>query len=432
MNTNRQQNSRNGRIERISEGLYHCRGGDVAIDLFMNEKILKANDVNGAIHHLVSLLSGYTIEGPIAVLPDFTLSNTLPIGTTVLLNSNKAINPSFIGMDLGCGYHLFSVAMNPKRFLKKGKFKYRTTAELVDHISAHLANNKVTYSENIFNAILRQGPAALDHNQHQDGKLEVSVPLDGIGKVLKHHFGSIGKGNHFVDLFVIDKVYDSGACENHEIDTKRVYFLIHTGSRQFGFEVYSFFTRLFKESHGSDSFNSGYLQGFQEALNYATANRYYVKKLIDIALEDFHGCEISTTTLLDKAHNEIRILENGPFFKIQKGTTTLNAGEISIIPGTCADPAYIVLGTEGVKAAHNTLNHGVGRKYTRSQLFSKFRRTKYSHFFKDIALNVSPKQMIEEIPVGYKNIEDVMNSVETSNLARRIARLRPVGVIVSR
>jgi tRNA-splicing ligase RtcB len=103
-----------------------------------------------------------------------------------------------------------------------------------------------------------------------------------------------------------------------------------------------------------------------------------------------------------------------------------------VIPGNCVDSAYAVIGQEGLSQTHKTINHGCGRKYTRSQLFSRFRRADLSETFKGIVLNVSPSQMTEEHPSGYKNIEDVIDSLERFKIARRIAKLNPVAVIVDR
>jgi tRNA-splicing ligase RtcB len=105
---------------------------------------------------------------------------------------------------------------------------------------------------------------------------------------------------------------------------------------------------------------------------------------------------------------------------------------VFVIPGTAVDAAYLVEGSFGLENSLGTINHGAGRKYTRAQIFSKYRRKKFDNLFNEIALNVNPKKMIEEIPKAYKNIDDVMDSVEEYDLARRIARLRPVGVIVER
>ncbi len=176
------------------------------------------------------------------------------------------------------------------------------------------------------------------------------------------------------------------------------------------------------------------MEAFNNAKKHAEENRARLKEKIENALEDLDGFPVTTKFLFDKPHNDIEIInnENKITYKFKKGTSSLNNEEIFVIPGTCTDPSYIVKGQEGLIRSHNTINHGAGRKYTRAQLFSKYRRTNFDNMFRDIVLNVDTKKMIEEIPKGYKNIEDVITSAEEKGLIERIAKLKPVGVVVDR
>jgi len=381
---------------------------EFAIKLLLSEKVKKSTDHNTAISNLTNLLNGYDIIGEVALLPDLTPANSLPTGTTVIVDSNKAVNPSFIGMDIGCGYHFFSAEMNPKRFLKKGKFKERSAATMVEAI-----NKGLKYREN-----------------SASKKFTSNLPIKGIEKMVQQQFGTLGKGNHFIDMFVIDKIYDQQACQRQGISDKKVYFMIHSGSRELGFATNAYFSKLFKESTNHQDFNRRYLKAVKEAVAYASANRDYLRQLIEQSLINTNGYPVDTKTIFDKPHNDIEVQSDG--YKIKKGTASLIPGDVFVIPGTAVDAAYLVEGSFGLENSLGTINHGAGRKYTRAQIFSKYRRKKFDNLFNEIALNVNPKKMIEEIPKAYKNIDDVMDSVEEYDLARRIARLRPVGVIVER
>lgn len=357
------------------------------IRYLMNPAIKKANDYSSAANKVTKMLKGYNVVGNIAALPDFTDSNTLPIGTTAVITPEYPINPAFIGMDIGCGYSFFSMPINPKKFHKKGKLKTGSVETLVKDVDQAIKNCKRTDDKEL---------------------------------------GTIGKGNHFIDMFVIESLYDPKSCEEARFDENQIYFMIHSGSRSRGFNINSHFSGLFKEANiNPKEFNQSYLQAFEQAKEYARQNREALRKIIEQAL----GSE--SQLFYDKPHNDIEIQENGNL-KLKKGTSSLEEKEFFVIPGTCTDSAYAITGCAGLRDSNYTINHGCGRKYTRSQLLSRFRRSDLSEFFKEISLNAEPRQMIEELPVGYKKIEDIINSVEEFNLAQRIAKLRPIGIIVDR
>ncbi|MBU0459324.1 MAG: RtcB family protein [Nanoarchaeota archaeon] len=377
-----------------------------SINLLITEQVLRSTDHNTAIRDLINFLKGYNVKD-IALLPDLTPANSLPVGSTVLIDQNKAINPNLIGMDIGCGYHFFSAEMNSKRFLKKGKFKARSSESIIQAISEGLKYGG------------KQLPKDLASRLPKEVRKEAQL-----------QFGSLGKGNHFIDMFVVDQVYDHKSCQRHGLSEKKVYFLIHTGSRGLGFATQELFSRLFKEEINPKTFNTQYLKAVKTAVTYAFANRNYLREKVEKSLRQANGRPVDTKVIFDKSHNEIEI-QYGTY-KVKKGTANLKPGEMCVIPGTATDTAYVVEGSSGLENSLGTINHGVGRRYTRAQMFSKFRRKRFDHLFNSVALNVKPKKMIEEIPKGYKNVDDVMNSVEEYDLAHRIASLRPVGVIVER
>lgn len=359
-----------------------------AIKTFLTEKLLKSTDTSGAISTLNNMLKDYDVLKPVAILPDFTESSTLPVGTTTIVGNSKALNPSFVGMDIGCGYQLFTVEVNPKRFYKNGKFKHDATLKFIQELSAEIMRT-------------RSG----------DDK----------------HLGTIGKGNHFINMYIVHDVFDQYVLDSIGIKPKSISFLIHTGSRIRGYEIHKAFAEIFSKNELTpEAFNEKYLAAFTEAKNYAVQNRNELRRIITEYLDDY-----PSALIFDKAHNDIEPYGEDAYM-IRKGTASLEPGEVFMIPSTATGYAYLVCGKEGLTVSYNTINHGCGRKYTRSQMFSKLRKTNFESMFNGIAMNVSYKQMIEEVPTAYKNIEDVIASVEAFNLAEKIAAFRPLGLIVER
>ena len=358
------------------------------IKAFLNEKLLKSSDTSGAITALNNMLKDFDVLEPVAALPDFTESSTLPVGTTTIVKNNKALNPSFAGMDIGCGYQMFTMEINPKRFYKNGKFKYDSTLAFIQELSAQ-----------IFQPRKKPDP----------------------------YLGTIGKGNHFINMYVVQEVFNREVLESAGITSKSVSFLIHTGSRVKGYDTHQAFAELYAKNELShEDFNEKYLAAFAEAKDYALQNRSELRRIITEYLNEY-----PSTLIFDKAHNDIEPYGDDAF-KIRKGTASLKPGELFMIPSTATGNAYLVRGKEGLAQSYNTINHGCGRRYTRSQMFSKLRKTNFENIFSGIAMNVPYKQMIEEVPTAYKNIEDVIASVEEFNLAEKVATFRPLGLIVER
>jgi len=357
------------------------------IRYLMNKKTKNSNDYLAAEKRLNGLLRGYELEHSVVALPDFTDSNSLPIGTTVIIPSRFPINPSLVGMDIGCGYNFFSLAINPKRFMKKGKLKIKNIEEAVKSIDAEKNSLK-----------------------------------------LENGLGTIGSGNHFIDIFLLDSIYDEEKCESVGLHRESVYSIIHSGSRTIGNRVYQDFLKRFNECGKSPTkiheFNQKYIHAFNIAGDFAAENRRVLRNVVERALFS------DSRLFYDKSHNDIEIQPSGNF-KIKKGASSLEFGEMFVIPSTCTDFAYVVVGGDGLKESYNTINHGLGRKYSRGQMSSKFSRKESEKFFgNDVVFNLPYERLMESAPIMYKNTENVMSSVEEFKLGGKIARLKPIGVIV--
>ena len=356
----------------------------------INERLQKSVDISTALEDLQRMLEPYDIQGHVVILPDFTKLNTLPNGTIVQLCEGKLLNPALIGRDIGCGYNFFSVDINPKLFLKNGNIRRSRLDSLV---------------------------TAIDE-QVTDGS-----------------DGTIGRGNHFIDLYLIDEIHDQQILDAHGINANQVYFLVHSGSRQFGHQVFQEFLDRFKRSDQEPSaFNKDYISAFNKAREYAIENRRALQRKVGDILNDLFDSNSQVTEILDSPHNDIEVTQNNGqiIYKIKKGSQSLSEGQLAIIPTTAVGPAYIVKGLQGLKTTYDTINHGLGRCKTRSDLSARIRRSEMGTVFGNVVLNVSPQLMIEEHPKGYKDVEAVMSSVEDYALAEKVAVLRPVAVIVDR
>ena len=90
-------------LEQVGKAIYKTRVDNKDILLFMTEKLMKSNNIHESLSGLARMLEEYKVIGEIALLPDLTPASSLPIGSSVTIESEKHINPNFLGMDAGCG-----------------------------------------------------------------------------------------------------------------------------------------------------------------------------------------------------------------------------------------------------------------------------------------------------------------------------------------
>jgi len=372
---------------------------------FMTEKLMRSVNIEPGLQTLRKLMQDTRVNGYIAFLPDYTPANSLPVGTSFLLDPSQKINPSWIGMDIGCGYNFLELDIDLKKVYKKGKINHNRLQKMVDAIDSVLKpRSNLSYGK-------------------------VPLTIDGIQTSADRYLGTLGQGNHFIDIFYIDEIIDPKAFKHFKLQEKKVYVLIHSGSRELGFKVHNYFAQQFSAHKDFTDFNADYLNGLHTAIEYARANRRKLAENIAKVLD----CDIKE--IFDQDHNAIDncIYRNTRQFRIRKGATLVQQNKPAIIPANCTSPAYLVKPAANIADTYNTLPHGTGRKYTRAQLFAKFARSKrLSDQFKNIMLNVSPKKMIEEVPTGYKPISDILKALTNFKLATPIAKLIPLAVIVDR
>ena len=359
---------------------------------FLNQKLKEQTDVEQAKLKAINMLRDYEQRSPTILLPDLMDSNSLPVGTVAQIEKKGRVNPSLIGMDIGCGYRVLSVPLNSRRFHKKGKLKINSTSELVHKISEEIERNKLKED-----------------------------------RVL----GTIGKGNHFVDILVPEEIYQLPSTQKENFEQDCIYFVIHTGSRKRGFDTQREFVKLFSDQEIKDGeFNLLYAKAVLDTTNYAFRNRDSLQAAIVRALSEIEEREVSPILHLDSPHNFIVQDENS--YTIRKGASSLRPGELGFIAGAATTPSYLVIGDIGLLDSNFSINHGCGRKYTRSRLRTRFDKRVIDNYFREVVLNVRPSQMIEELAEGYKDVEDVIKCVEEFKLAQKSIKLKPVGVIVER
>ena len=312
-------------------------------------------------------------------LPDLSVGR-VPNGMAVL--TEERIYPHLIGGDIGCGMSLFEVPIKAKKIKVERFAKHLSKLESLDEV-------------------------------------EIDTPHLG------YHLGSIGKGNHFTELHLVNEVQDSVVFKNLGLGETSLYALVHSGSRAYGQIVFDTVAGKYEPSEGLNSQEAeAYLLAHDKAIDYAEQSRK------EIALRLLKAIKIVTEvkTVSDTAHNSILKTDEGWLHR--KGATPTNKGAV-IIAGSRGTLSYLVMPTQETKKSNYSLAHGAGRKWERSSAEAKLRNryTKTDLERTSIGSRVlcrDSKLLYEEAPQAYKNIDIVISDLVQAGLATVIASFRPI------
>lgn len=293
----------------------------------------------------------------------------------------------------------------------------------------------------------------------RSGEVSDRAKTRGLGQL-----GSIGSGNHFVEVQEVEKVFDLGAAARLGLFRGQVTVLIHTGSRGLGHQVCTDYVRIMDRVMAGYGIRlpdrqlacapiqspegKAYYGAMCAAANFAWANRSMITHLIRQVFSRALGPAGDLRVVYDVAHNMAKMEEHGgaSLCVHRKGATRAfgpthpetppryrDVGQPVFIPGSMGTRSYVLAGTdEALTLSFGSACHGAGRAMSRTAA----RRTRQGHEVRrdleaaGIAVRCpSNSELAEEGPHAYKDVERVVEVVHRAHLARRIARLRPLGVI---
>lgn len=283
--------------------------------------------------------------------------------------------------------------------------------------------------------------------------------------------GTLGSGNHFIEVSVVEEVYDPEVADAWGLFPGQIAVWIHSGSRGLGHQVCSDYVRDFQKAVQKYNislpdrelvcapFNSpegqAYFGAMASAANYAWANRQVMAALVRRTFEQVLAGKVSDWHLrqiYDVAHNIVKIEEHdvdGKRMKLivhRKGATRAlgpghpvlppayrDTGQPVLIPGDMGTGSYLLVGTEkAMRDAFGTTCHGAGRVWSRAQAKKSIRGEELIQELRQKGIIVRAGSMAglaEEAPDAYKDVDRVVNVVHKAGLARKVARFRPLGVI---
>ncbi len=287
----------------------------------------------------------------------------------------------------------------------------------------------------------------------------------------KSQSGTLGSGNHFIEIQAIDQLYDRDLCDAFGLDLGQITIMIHSGSRGLGYQVCDDYTRSMIRCLEKYHINvpdrqlacapvnspegQEYLAAMKAAANYAWANRQCLMHLTRLSFEKVLGQswqKLGMALIYDVAHNIAKIESypvGGKLKKLcvhRKGATRAfgpghpdlpekynQTGQPVIIPGDMGRNSYLLAGTkQAEEETFGSCCHGAGRVKSRTEATRSIDVNKLLKELDSqgiVVLATGKGTIAEEAPLAYKDVNEVVDVVHNAGIAKRVCRMRPLGVI---
>ncbi|CDG16386.1 RtcB family protein [Xenorhabdus doucetiae] len=387
--------------------------------------------------------------------PDFHPGSTAPVGSIVATTEDLVI-PAAIGTDINCGMRLLTTGLS---YQEADAQKAALIQQLKNILL--LDQRDVPVTPNSFSALFDEGLEAwlqeLPYQgiwQQADFKrmyTELSAVLST--QAVKAHsryapeaffekreiirpasLGTVGSGNHFVELQIVDTILDRHAAYAAGLREGEVLMMIHTGSRDVGFYVgQRWADKARAQWPATEKYPASglfgltaehaqeYLLAMGVAARYAWANRIVLAELVRSAWQKVFTQDKSKL-IVDLSHNII-FPEQGMNLH-RKGATPARAGELALIPGSMGDYSYLVKG-KGHSDWLWSCSHGAGRSVRRQVIRGKLPDIRQNSRLPWQCITLKSERLREEAPAAYKPITPVIEIQEQAGLIQPVARVRP-------
>ena len=427
----------------------------------------------------VAMLPG--IVGRSLAMPDIHQGYGFPIGGVAATDpeAGGVISPGGVGFDINCGVRLLASSLT----LDEVRPKIR---ELVNQLfrdvpSGAGRSGSIQLSHKELERVMVEGAGWMVRNGYgETGDLdhcEESGAIDGadpaaVGEKPRKRglaqVGTLGSGNHFLEVQYVERIFEPTIAERFGLYPNQIVVLAHSGSRGFGHQVCTDFLRDMDPAMRryklelpdrqlacvplTSPEGQAYLGAMRAAANFAWANRQGITHFTREAFRRIFGQKEQLRVVYDVCHN-IAKLEwhrvNGRDRRVlvhRKGATRAfpagrpeipeaykDIGQPVLIPGSMGTSSYVLVGAEGsLRETFGTTCHGAGRVMSRTAAKKSSYAVNAKQRLEDQGVIVRAETrdgISEEIPEAYKDVDAVINVVHNAGLSKRVARLKPIGVI---
>ncbi len=450
--------------------------------LFVSEKLL-ANLERETLEQTANVATLPGIQKYSMAMPDAHSGYGFPIGGVAAFDRETGIiSPGGVGYDINCGVRIIRTNLNADEVRPVMKdlieLLFREIPSGVGSKSKIRASDKELNDAFLHGAkwAVESGYGVKEDIEHceENGFIKSADPSKVSEKARtrgKPQFGTLGSGNHFLEVQCVDEVYDEEVANVFGLHKGQVTVMIHCGSRGAGHQICDDYLKILeKATHkygimlpdrqlacapAESTEGQNYFKAMAAGANYAWANRQVITHWVREAFSRFFGRDMDDLgmhLIYDVAHNVAKLEEHTidgekkMVYVHRKGATRAfppghrdvpsvyrNVGQPVLIPGSMGTPSFVLHGTEkAMELTFGSACHGAGRVSSRSAALKAFRGEDIQKELaaKGISVRaVQPSVIAEEAPAVYKSSEDVVDVVHQLGIARKVVRLLPMGVV---
>jgi tRNA-splicing ligase RtcB len=452
--------------------------------VYVDDRLFQALSKDESLKQVKNVACLPGIVGASYAMPDIHWGYGFPIGGVAAFEVEEGIvSPGGVGYDINCGVRLLRSNIPAKEV--EGKIR-----EIVDRLFINVPSGVGSHrkdfklSKNDLKRVAKDGAkwaVEAGYGKKEDlnfiedgGRIEGADPEAISDKAYergKDQLGTVGSGNHFVELGVVVEIYDERVASTYGLFSGQLTILIHTGSRGFGYQICDdYIKEMLKASEKYGIYlpdrqlccapinspeGKRYLSAMAGAANYAFANRQMITHWVRETFEQILGKgweKLGLDVVYDVCHNIAKIENHkvkGKEVRVcvhRKGATRAfgpnekilpekyrSFGQPVIIPGDMGRASYVLCGTErAMEETFGSTCHGAGRLMSRNEAIrtAKGREVRKELEEKGIYVRAATRDtLLEEIPDAYKDVSSVVNVVHNAGISKLVAKILPLGCI---
>ncbi|MBN2406991.1 MAG: RtcB family protein [Elusimicrobia bacterium] len=445
--------------------------------IFADDAMMKSIQEDNAHSQVANVATLRGIYGYSMAMPDIHYGYGFPIGGVAAFDVEEGIiSPGGIGYDINCGVRLLRTDVKYGD-IDKNDIE-RLNEELYRNVPSGVGSTgRIRINEREVERVMEKGAGwAVQKGMGEEEDLEFSeesgcmegaLPECVSGRAKergREQIGTLGAGNHFLEIQKVDTVFDKTAAEKYGIEEGQVTVMIHTGSRGLGYQVCDDYLKVMNRASekygilladrqlacapfGSDE-GRRYFSAMKCAANYAWANRQCIMHWVRKSIRDVLGKEVKVGLVYDVSHNvgKVEDHEGRKLIVHRKGATRAfgpgrggipdeygDTGQPVIVPGTMGTFSYVMKGTEkAMSESFGSTCHGAGRVWSRSRALRSLRGSDVVDRLRMSGISVKAKSLktvAEEAPDAYKDVSKVVDICHGAGLSEKVARLVPLGVV---
>ncbi|MEW6574148.1 MAG: RtcB family protein [Bacillota bacterium] len=455
------------------------RCGKMRVDavVYVNEHLFSLLREDKSLEQLMHAACLPGVVQPVIGMPDIHEGFGLPIGGVMAVAEDGVISAGAVGMDINCGVRLIRTDLRARDLDRATLCRLMAAVEAnvptgVGKKGKHKGITPIIF-ENVAHrgveAVIKAGFGTAAHLECiEEGGCLPGADIHAVSREAYSRgagqLGTLGGGNHFIEIQEVVDVFEPQVAQRFSLFKGQLTVMIHTGSRGFGHQICTDYTRRLATaapkykielpSRGlacapvNSPDGQNYYRAMACAVNYAFSNRQIIMTDVLRAFGDVLGAsaeKLGMRLVYDVAHNiakwethfgrRVLVHRKGATRALGPGHPAnppiyRETGHPALIPGSMGTASYVLVGTEKAAETFYSVNHGAGRLLSRTAAEKRITKAEFERAMGDVLYNTTNyRDLLDEAPLAYKDIEQVVDTLVAVGITRKVARMRPLAVI---